>query len=153
MNDNITLLDGEEILEETTTHWLGKLMSAGDHGLFKTVEFAVTTDRVIRYVDGLSKSSTDEYPIRDIDQLRTEAENVMDWLGQGPSRSLLAVVVRLFGSRISTTTTSSQMRFVAASGTLLEPRRNVHERLRYGFYAICCHAPNTYCVVDHSNSR
>lgn len=82
MNDNITLLDGEEVLEESATHWLGKLL-AGNFEIFSTIEYIVTTDRVIRHVDGVTKSTTDEYPIRDIDQLQTEAKNLNDSMGFG----------------------------------------------------------------------
>lgn len=69
----VSLMDGEEILHKTNPHWSER--EKGFLHLIKPPEIVVTTERVIEHTPTWTGSETVEYPIRDIQQLKTNASN------------------------------------------------------------------------------
>jgi hypothetical protein len=71
--DDVTLMDGEEVLHECHPHWSERENSVLH--LFKPPLYVVTTERVIEHTPTWTGAVTDEYPIRDIQQLQTHGTN------------------------------------------------------------------------------
>lgn len=73
--DGVSLLDGEEILHKTNPHWSER--EKGFLHLIKPPEIVVTTERVIEHTPTWTGAEITEYPIRDIQQLKTTESNSM----------------------------------------------------------------------------
>lgn len=81
--DGVSLMDGEEILHDVEPHWLFRLQEGLRHYIMDEARYIVTSERVIAYTETMSGLETRAYPMRDIQQLRTDASNAQQWLDVG----------------------------------------------------------------------
>lgn len=80
--EGVTLMDGEEIAHDLEPHRLHRWQK-GLSRLFAETRYIVTTERVIVYKETFTGNETREYPIRDIQQLQTEASNAQQLFNTG----------------------------------------------------------------------